>query len=145
MVMPYGYVNPTGKVPLHTSEDQLKKLMSVQKVNYAAGKTKMAAWIVSSCFSHSSRHEMVKILQKYIQVDAYGDCGTLECPKEVEFLWEKRENGTNGREEDVRKKRGPTFLFSPIRPILPLLPVLPSKNVNNAFNSFLTNKWEFKK
>ncbi len=36
-------------------------------------------------------------------------------------------------------------LLPPIRPILPLLPILSSKNVNNAFNSFLTNKWEFKK
>jgi hypothetical protein len=30
---------------------------------------------------------------------------------------EKRENGTNGREEGVRKKGDRRFLFSPIRPI----------------------------
>jgi hypothetical protein len=35
---------------------------------------------------------------------------------------EKRENGTNGREEGVRKK-GTHVSSSPIRPILPLLPV----------------------
>jgi hypothetical protein len=43
---------------------------------------------------------------------------------------------TNGREEGVRKKGDPRFLFSTIRHILPLLPVLPSKIVNNAFKSF---------
>jgi hypothetical protein len=32
---------------------------------------------------------------------------------------EKRENGTNGREEGVRKKGDPRLLFSPILPLLP--------------------------
>jgi hypothetical protein len=35
-----------------------------------------------------------------------------------------RYNNICGREEGVRKKGDPRFLFSPIRPILPLLPVL---------------------
>jgi alpha-1,3-fucosyltransferase len=86
MVAPYGYITPTGNVPLHPSPDQMKKLLlssdDTTKVNYAKGKTKMAAWFVSHCNSQMSRRiEMVKILQNYIQVDVYGDCGNLTCPK----------------------------------------------------------------
>jgi hypothetical protein len=102
MVMPYGYVRPTGKVPLHPSEDQLKQLMSVQKVNYAAGKTKMASWMVSNCGAHSNRLQMVKILQKYIQVDVYGVCGNLTCPKEV---------GVDNSSEDCRDMAGQNYKF----------------------------------
>jgi hypothetical protein len=102
MVMPYGYVRPTGNVPLHPSENQLEQLMSDQKVNYAAGKTKMASWMVSSCFSHSSRHEMVKILQKYIQVDIYGACGTKKCPKKED---------ENNSSEECRDVAGGNYKF----------------------------------
>jgi alpha-1,3-fucosyltransferase len=102
MVMPYGYVRPTGKVPLHPSKDQLKQLMSNQKVNYAAGKTKMAAWMVSNCGSHSNRKEMVSLLQKYIQIDVYGACGTLECPKEL---------GVDNSSEDCRDMAGKNYKF----------------------------------
>jgi hypothetical protein len=102
MVMPYGYVRPTGKVPLHPSEDQLKKLMSNQKVNYAAGKTKMASWMVSNCGDHSSRQNLTTLLQKYIQVDVYGKCGNLTCPK--------REDENNSSEE-CRDMTGQNYKF----------------------------------
>jgi hypothetical protein len=81
MVRPYGYVKPIGNVPLHPSESQMKEYLSNSKVNYADGKTKMAAWFVTNCHSKSSRNEMVQELQKYVQVDVYGGCGTLSCPK----------------------------------------------------------------
>jgi hypothetical protein len=81
MVRPYGYVKPIGNVPLHPSESQMKEYLSNSKVNYANGKTKMAAWFVTNCHSKSSRNEMVQELQKYVQVDVYGGCGTLSCPK----------------------------------------------------------------
>lgn len=103
MVMPYGYVRPTGNVPLHPSDDQMKGLLSNQKVNYAAiGKTKMASWMVSNCGSHSSRNEMVNIIKKYIQVDVYGACGTMSCPKEV---------GVDNSSEDCRDMVGKTYKF----------------------------------
>jgi alpha-1,3-fucosyltransferase len=102
MVMPYGYVRPTGKVPLHPSENQLKQLMFDQKVNYAEGKTKMAAWMVSNCISHSNRNQMVGILQKYIQVDVYGACGNLMCPKKV---------GVDYSSEDCRDIAGENYKF----------------------------------
>ena len=81
MVMPYGYVRPTGNVPLHPSEDQMRELIANQKINYATGKTKMVAWMVSNCYNtNSGRNEMVGILQKYIKIDVYGACGTRTCP-----------------------------------------------------------------
>ncbi|XP_027208813.2 alpha-(1,3)-fucosyltransferase C [Penaeus vannamei] len=50
--------------------------------NFAEGKTKMAAWFVSNCYSHSKRERIVKSLQSYIKVDIYGKCGPLECPRD---------------------------------------------------------------
>jgi hypothetical protein len=84
MVGPYGYVKPIGSVPLHPSESQIKEYLSSSKINYAKGKTKMAAWFVSNCKSKSSRNEMVKELQKYIDVEVYGECGTKVCSRNIE-------------------------------------------------------------
>ena len=47
--------------------------------NYAKGKTKLVAWFVSNCYARNNRLEYAKELQKYIQVDIYGRCGTLKC------------------------------------------------------------------
>ncbi|XP_015588972.1 alpha-(1,3)-fucosyltransferase C isoform X1 [Cephus cinctus] len=47
-------------------------------------KTKMAAWFVSNCFTSSRRENVVKRLQKYMDIDIYGKCGKLECPREIE-------------------------------------------------------------
>lgn len=46
--------------------------------NYTAifkRKTKMAAWAVSHCGTHSKREDYVKILKTHTQVDIYGQCG----------------------------------------------------------------------
>ncbi len=105
MVMPYGYVRPTGQVPLHPSENQLKHLMSSsdQKVNYAEGKTKMAAWFVSNCRTQtSSRNELIKVLKKYIEIDVYGSCGNKKCPKEM---------GVDNSSEDCRDMAGQNYKF----------------------------------
>ncbi|KAI9559150.1 hypothetical protein GHT06_015939 [Daphnia sinensis] len=81
IIATYGYIKPIGKVPLHPDEDQMKSYLtdSRKAVNYAKGKTKMAAWFVSNCYSKSSRNEFVTELQKYIDVDVYGRCGTMQC------------------------------------------------------------------
>lgn len=86
IVNPYGHITPTGNVPLHPSADQMKHYLASQDktVNYAEGKTKMAAWFVSNCASHSGRMEMVNTLKKYIDVDVYGECGTMVCPRKRE-------------------------------------------------------------
>lgn len=44
-------------------------------------KTKTAAWFVSHCEVVSKREELVRGLQKHTDVDIYGECGTLTCPK----------------------------------------------------------------
>ncbi|XP_042217518.1 alpha-(1,3)-fucosyltransferase C-like [Homarus americanus] len=51
--------------------------------NYAAGKTKMAAWFVSNCISHSRREKLVRFMQKFIKIDVYGKCGPLECSRDT--------------------------------------------------------------
>jgi hypothetical protein len=38
-------------------------------------KTKLSAWLVSNCKTHSEREEYAKELQKYINIDVYGACG----------------------------------------------------------------------
>lgn len=86
MAGPYGSIKPIGKVPLHPDEDQMKiYLVNSRKAgNYAKGKTKMAAWFVSNCNSKSSRNEFVRELQKYIDVDVYGKCGTMQCSTTID-------------------------------------------------------------
>ncbi|XP_050397246.1 glycoprotein 3-alpha-L-fucosyltransferase A isoform X1 [Patella vulgata] len=50
-------------------------------------KTKNIAWMVSNCYVDSKRWEFVKILQKYIKVDIYGECGIFwPRNKDVEFM-----------------------------------------------------------
>ncbi|XP_055691713.1 alpha-(1,3)-fucosyltransferase C-like [Lutzomyia longipalpis] len=42
-------------------------------------KNKTAAWFVSNCNGKSNRIELVRSMQKTIDVDIYGKCGPLEC------------------------------------------------------------------
>lgn len=71
IVNPYGWFEP------HTFKTETKT-----SVNYAANKTKTAVWFVSNCeSSHSGRIELVERLQGFIDVDIYGRCGTLRCPR----------------------------------------------------------------
>lgn len=44
-------------------------------------KTKKVAWMVSHCHTASKREEYVHELQKHIQVDIYGGCGTFQCAR----------------------------------------------------------------
>ncbi|XP_043519703.1 glycoprotein 3-alpha-L-fucosyltransferase A isoform X3 [Frieseomelitta varia] len=52
-----------------------------QSFNYAANKTKKVAWFVSNCHPRNQRMHYAKELSKYIQVDIYGTCGSLRCPR----------------------------------------------------------------
>eukprot|EP00095_Tigriopus_kingsejongensis_P005108 maker-scaffold161_size295871-snap-gene-1.38 protein:Tk05108 transcript:maker-scaffold161_size295871-snap-gene-1.38-mRNA-1 annotation:"glycoprotein 3-alpha-l-fucosyltransferase a" len=49
--------------------------------NFAANKTKAVAWFVSNCGARNGRLDFAKELQKHIQVDIYGSCGTKRCPR----------------------------------------------------------------
>lgn len=52
-----------------------------QSKNYAAGKTKKVAWFVSNCGARNGRRQYADELGKHIQVDIYGACGPLKCPR----------------------------------------------------------------
>ncbi|XP_018010964.1 glycoprotein 3-alpha-L-fucosyltransferase A [Hyalella azteca] len=50
--------------------------------DYARGKTKQAAWFVSKCGAvNSGRATLGQELERYISVDIYGACGTMNCQK----------------------------------------------------------------
>jgi glycoprotein 3-alpha-L-fucosyltransferase len=52
-----------------------------QEIDYAANKTKKVGWFVSNCGARNGRLEYARNLSKYIQVDIYGSCGDLKCPR----------------------------------------------------------------
>ena len=58
-----------------------------------SNKTKSVVWAVSHCNADSRRDEYAAELSKYIDVDIYGKCGTLKCPRDMELecadQWEK--------------------------------------------------------
>ncbi|VDI38682.1 Hypothetical predicted protein [Mytilus galloprovincialis] len=65
-----------------------KKKYPNKQLNYTKifkEKQKDLAWIVSHCKTDSRREDYVKELQKYIQVDIYGGCGTLSCQRRHPF------------------------------------------------------------
>lgn len=52
--------------------------------NYAANKTKLVAWFVSNCNAKNRRWELAQELKKYIPVDIFGACGTIDCPRSAQ-------------------------------------------------------------
>ena len=54
--------------------------------NFAAGKRKLAAWIVSHCNTSSERENYIGELRKYIPVDIYGKCGNLSCESDSQCM-----------------------------------------------------------
>lgn len=47
--------------------------------NYAGNKTKLVAWFVSRCHTQSKREMYVEKLQRYINIDIFGHCGSGLC------------------------------------------------------------------
>ena len=54
--------------------------------NFAAGKTKLVAWIVSHCNTSSERERYITELGTFIPVDIYGKCGNLSCGNHSECM-----------------------------------------------------------
>lgn len=50
-------------------------------VNHIKKKEQLIAWFVSKCKTPSKREELVGILSKHLQVDIYGKCGNMTCPR----------------------------------------------------------------
>lgn len=51
--------------------------------DYVGNKTDKVAWFVSNCGARNSRLQYAYELSKYIQVDIYGACGKLKCPRSM--------------------------------------------------------------
>ncbi|XP_046575106.1 alpha-(1,3)-fucosyltransferase C-like [Haliotis rubra] len=50
-------------------------------LNIVQHKTKAVAWFVSHCRTESRRMAYVKRIQKIIDVDIFGNCGPMKCPR----------------------------------------------------------------
>ena len=79
LTMTYRYdsdiVIPYGKIANRTS-------LSMPYNQYPPEtKTSQIVWVVSHCHTLSRREKYIAELQKYIEVDVYGDCGNLTCDK----------------------------------------------------------------
>lgn len=74
-----------------------------QIVTQNSSKTKLIAWIVSNCDTHSNREDYVEILKKYVQVDTFGACGKLTC---------SRTEDHNTRDCDLMLERDYRFYLS---------------------------------
>lgn len=55
---------------------------AAKRMDYTKGKSKLMTWIASRCDPLGwERTKIVQEIQKYLPVDTYGKCGTLDCPK----------------------------------------------------------------
>ena len=61
-----------------------KQIRRARNINFAKGKYRLAAWVVSHCNASSLRDQYVAEVQRYARVDVYGKCGTLSCFKRKE-------------------------------------------------------------
>lgn len=84
---PYGAIQPKywtlpsqlpDEIPRDTLPPNPADLLNIHYLDLA-NKTNMVAWFSSHCPTHSQREDYVKELAKYVQVDIYGKCGTMEC------------------------------------------------------------------
>ena len=72
VINPYGWFEPLVSPKMDTAV----------ALNYAANKTKLCAWFVSNCEStRSGRIELAEHLAHFIDLDVYGRCGHLRCPR----------------------------------------------------------------
>lgn len=82
VVQPYGWLEPLSPFIRHSlSFDELLKASIAANISPSRSNKKLAAWFVSNCESKSRREKYVQALAKYVQIDIYGDCGTLRCSK----------------------------------------------------------------
>ena len=51
--------------------------------NRAKGKSRLAVWNTSDCTNANKRSEYVTLLQRYVTVDIYGECGNFTCKSNV--------------------------------------------------------------
>lgn len=85
-VVPIKSANPSVKVKHKTkiasSRHWMKKPSALAKATFQIGsKTKLIAWLPSSCSTSNRREEYVSHLSQFVPVDIYGSCGSgnLTC------------------------------------------------------------------
>ena len=73
---------PFSDIPMLYGEctESINYSLTNTQVDYAAGKRHLVAWFVSNCGGQSGRFWFVGLLQKYIPIHIYGDCGDRTCP-----------------------------------------------------------------
>lgn len=49
--------------------------------NDVINRTRKIAWFVSRCDAQSKRQKLVTEMQKYMEIDIFGRCGNLSCPR----------------------------------------------------------------
>ena len=79
----YGRIEPETTAP-KTREETLRLMQNFNRhhiENYAANKTKLAAWMVGHCDTPGLRELYVRQLAKWIPIDVYGRCGNLSCSR----------------------------------------------------------------
>ena len=69
-----------------------KRLRKKMIKNYAKGKEKKIAWFASNCQTSNERLDFALKLSRHMQVDIYGECGTLECPRAVKECFSMLKN-----------------------------------------------------
>lgn len=82
VIHPYGWIQPMKDLPMHPDVREVERLtQEAQLINYAKGKTKMAAWTVTNCqYVTSGRNELVnQLIGHGVSIDIYGGCGNFTC------------------------------------------------------------------
>lgn len=83
VIQPYGWIQPIGSIGLQPEVEEINREMELAiKRKSKNKKTKMVAWFVSNCQSKSQREQYANALAKYVQVDVYGDCGSMACDRD---------------------------------------------------------------
>eukprot|EP00111_Clytia_hemisphaerica_P021636 TCONS_00063637-protein len=65
--------------------EHIERLPYVADKNYATGKIKLAAFVVSNCDAENGRLDYIWELKKFASVDIYGACGDLKCNRDECF------------------------------------------------------------
>lgn len=102
---PYGWISEKTKPSFYPSQVtqwlEPRPLHPAERSARTHPKSKMVAWIVSNCNTHSNREDYAELLKKHISVDVFGACGDgkLVCSKEGEH---HSQDCTHKLEEDYR-------------------------------------------
>lgn len=76
---PYGMYRPMRQPPPPPPPRRASRRTASR--NYAAGRTKLVAWMTSNCYTPNKRELYVAELRKYVRVDVYGQCGEYKCKR----------------------------------------------------------------